>query len=329
MPHRRQTSETDAMCSAAAAVAPGHRRWRRARLPEVEWACVAVVGILAFANPVEGFAPNQTDPGYTLVDCEYHGTHVYCNISGTRQEFKHPESCEEVINAKEDTGMFVEYMIAAIVAIILAGLMSGLTIGLMSFDDKNLAILKIQSQDPVEKMQAARVHSLIHDHHLLLVTLLLWNAAAFESLPLFIDKLVPSLYAVLLSVTFILIFGEILPQAICTGPRRLAVASGAYYPIKILMFISYPIAVGFAKTLDYILGTKEERNSSMMYIEPEAVGLPKGVNGGKMMLVEVHGYLDHHAAEKSKVKKAKKKGDRMAVSADDSFDDRDAILSEA
>jgi hypothetical protein len=47
--------------------------------------------------------------------------------------------------------------------------------------------------------------------------------------------------------------------------------------------------LGFAKTLDYILGTKEERNSSMMYIDPEVVGLPKNANGGKMMLVEVHG----------------------------------------
>jgi hypothetical protein len=40
------------------------------------------------------------------------------------------------------------------------------------------------------------------------------------------DKLVPTAAAILISVTFILIFGEIVPQAICTGPRRLQVAAG-------------------------------------------------------------------------------------------------------
>lgn len=87
----------------------------------------------------------------------------------------------------------------------------------MSFDEKNLQILAIQSTDPKEKKMAARVATLIKDHHLLLVTLLLWNAAAFESLPIFIDRLVPTTAAILISVTFILIFGEIVPQAICTG----------------------------------------------------------------------------------------------------------------
>jgi hypothetical protein len=210
---------------------------------------------------------------------------------------------------------------------------------LRSFDEKNLAILKIQSTDAKEKAQAARVCELIKDHHLLLVTLLLWNAAAFESLPIFIDRLVPTAVAIVISVTFILIFGEIVPQAICTGPRkalsrsralslcaplsaslslslshpslsrlalrvslhdtplgtfpprhtmliaphgspshtgRLQVAAASYWFIKFLMFVSWPISVGFARTLDYILGTRHDRNSSFMYVEPETIGMPPG-----------------------------------------------------
>ncbi|PHT76305.1 hypothetical protein T459_19827 [Capsicum annuum] len=37
-----------------------------------------------------------------------------------------------------------------------------------------------------------------------------------ESLPIFLDKLVPSWATILVSVTLILMFGEIIPQAICT-----------------------------------------------------------------------------------------------------------------
>lgn len=44
--------------------------------------------------------------------------------------------------------------------------------------------------------------------HLLLVTLLLVNAAAMEALPLVLDRLVSPLVAVLLSVTAVLIFGN-------------------------------------------------------------------------------------------------------------------------
>jgi len=38
-----------------------------------------------------------------------------------------------------------------------------------------------------------------------------------ESLPIFLDAIMPSSLAILVSTTFVLIFGEILPQAICLG----------------------------------------------------------------------------------------------------------------
>lgn len=58
--------------------------------------------------------------------------------------------------------------------------------------------------------------------HFLLVTLLLCNAAAMEALPLFLDRLADPVSAILISVTAVLVFGEILPQAVCSrcGLRR-------------------------------------------------------------------------------------------------------------
>jgi metal transporter CNNM len=49
------------------------------------------------------------------------------------------------------------------------------------------------------------------------VTLLFCNAVAMEALPIFLDRLVPSIVAIIISVSFVLIFGEVLPQAICTA----------------------------------------------------------------------------------------------------------------
>ena len=68
-----------------------------------------------------------------------------------------------------------------------------------------------------EKMLATKLYPLVKRHHWLLVTLLLLNTLANESLPLFLDEIVPSpLIAIIFSVTFVLIFGEIVPSAIFT-----------------------------------------------------------------------------------------------------------------
>jgi len=88
----------------------------------------------------------------------------------------------------------------------------------------------------------------------MLVTLLLCNAGAMETLPLFLDKMVSPAYAIILSVTLVLIFGEIIPQALCTGSNQLCIA---YYlcPVVLgLMWITCIISWPLAKLLDYLLG---------------------------------------------------------------------------
>lgn len=55
---------------------------------------------------------------------------------------------------------------------------------------------------------------LVRKRHLTLVTLLFANAIAMEALPIFLDVLVPSYVAIFLSVTLLLLFGEIIPQAV-------------------------------------------------------------------------------------------------------------------
>lgn len=73
----------------------------------------------------------------------------------------------------------------------------------------------------------------VNNHHWLLVTLLLCNAIANEALPLFLDKLVPAWLAVVLSVSFVLLFGEIIPSALFTGPSQLRVSSYFAGPVRL------------------------------------------------------------------------------------------------
>lgn len=88
----------------------------------------------------------------------------------------------------------------------------------------------------------------------MLVTLLLCNAGALETLPLYLDKMVPEVVAIILSVTFVLIFGEIVPMSICTGPNQVAIAYYSCPIVLFFMFITSPISWPTGKLLDCIMG---------------------------------------------------------------------------
>jgi CBS domain containing-hemolysin-like protein len=60
--------------------------------------------------------------------------------------------------------------------------------------------------------------------HLLLVTLLLANAICMEALPICLDHISSPVPAIIISVSAVLMFGEIIPQAIC---RRYGLAIGS------------------------------------------------------------------------------------------------------
>jgi len=88
---------------------------------------------------------------------------------------------------------------------------------------------------------------------LLLVTLLLMNAIAMEALPIFLEKLVPPAIAILVSVTLLLLFGEIIPQSLC---NRFGLAIGAHlhWLVWFCIVISIPVSYPISKLLDCILG---------------------------------------------------------------------------
>lgn len=147
-----------------------------------------------------------------------------------------------------------------------AGLMSGLTVGYLSIDKLDLEIKaaigtreeKRQVRTYLQRFhlfyQAAIILPILKQHHFLLVTLLLSNAFAMEALPIFLDAVVPSIWAIIISVTAVLFFGEVIPQAVCTGPSQLTIAEKVAPFVRLLMFCLAIVCYPLSKILDKVLG---------------------------------------------------------------------------
>ncbi|KAF9931181.1 hypothetical protein FBU30_010624 [Linnemannia zychae] len=138
--------------------------------------------------------------------------------------------------------------------VMVGGIFAGLTIGLMGLDETNLHVL-MASGSPKEQFHAETVFGLLsRGKHWVLVTLLLGNVIVNETLPVVLDsELGGGVVAILISTLLIVIFGEIIPQAVCA---RYGLAIGAYCakPMLILMYIMSPIAYPIAMLLDSWLG---------------------------------------------------------------------------
>lgn len=102
---------------------------------------------------------------------------------------------------------FFLHILVIVFLVLFAGLMSGLTLGLMSMSLVDLEVLA-KSGTPKDRRHAEKILPVVRNQHLLLCTLLICNAAAMEALPIFLDSLVTAWGAILISVTLILLFGE-------------------------------------------------------------------------------------------------------------------------
>ncbi|CAN7105251.1 DUF21 domain-containing protein At1g47330 [Brassica rapa] len=143
-------------------------------------------------------------------------------------------------------------LVIIIALVAFAGLMAGLTLGLMSLGLVDLEVL-IKSGRPQDRINAGKIFPVVKNQHLLLCTLLIGNSMAMEALPIFLDRIVPPLAAIVISVTLILVFGEIMPQAVCT---RYGLKVGAIMAplVRVLLILFFPIAYPISKVLDWMLG---------------------------------------------------------------------------
>ncbi|XP_022737236.1 DUF21 domain-containing protein At5g52790-like [Durio zibethinus] len=148
--------------------------------------------------------------------------------------------------------MFWVYLVICMVLVSFAGIMSGLTLGLMSLSLVDLEVV-IKAGQPRDRKNAEKILPIVKDQHLLLCTLLIGNALAMEALPIFLDSLLSEWCAILISVTLILAFGEIIPQAVCSR-YGLSVGAKLSVLVRFIVIVLFPVAYPISKLLDLLLG---------------------------------------------------------------------------
>lgn len=140
----------------------------------------------------------------------------------------------------------------AIACTITSAFMSGLTVGLIGLDKLTLEINA--TSDPVAKKRADIILPVTSKHHWMLVTLMFINAIVMETLPIYVDKMVPELLAISICVFLELIVGEVVPMAVCSGPKQVQIAEACASGVMLLMWATSPVSWPIGQLLDRLLG---------------------------------------------------------------------------
>ncbi|GMH90691.1 hypothetical protein TrVE_jg5975 [Triparma verrucosa] len=139
-----------------------------------------------------------------------------------------------------------------VVLIMLSGLFSGLTLGLLGLDKTGLEIV-MGGTDEVAKANAKRIAPVRANGNQLLCTLLLGNVAVNAMLSILTADIFGGTSGFLISTAVIVVFGEIIPQASCSR-YALQIGSASIPVVKFLMFCLAPLAYPMAWCLDRALG---------------------------------------------------------------------------
>jgi metal transporter CNNM len=144
----------------------------------------------------------------------------------------------------------MEYIIVAVL-VFFSGIFSGLTIGMFSLNVSDLKRkIKLGNKD------AQRVLKIRENGYLLLCTLLLGNVAVNSAMAILLGSIASGLIAGIISTALIVIFGEIIPQAIFT---RFALKFGSRFVwiVRIFIFLTFPVSAPLAWVLTKLLGTEQ------------------------------------------------------------------------
>uniref|UniRef100_A0A383WEM1 CNNM transmembrane domain-containing protein n=1 Tax=Tetradesmus obliquus TaxID=3088 RepID=A0A383WEM1_TETOB len=183
--------------------------------------------------------------------------------------------------------------VAVVLVVAIAGIMSGLTLGLLTLDRLDLELMMRTGTRKQHKF-ARRLLPLISNPHWVLSTLVICNTAAGMALPLCLDRLVNVGVALVLSTTAIVLFGEILPQAVCSR-YGLSIGGHAAPVVRLLMWLTAPVSWPISKGLDWMLGKEnvtfgKRQIRALVDLHRESTGLGGPLNEEEFHVIQ--GVLD-------------------------------------
>merc|ERR1711892_1572756 len=200
-------------------------------------------------------------------------TYYFClRIADTEDDWIHAgvgdlQTLDFVLKQRE-TLLPVTLQVCVIAMLLcLSGTFSGLNLGLIALDPQQLKTL-IDAGDDDEKKYAKKLLPVRRRGNFLLCTLLLGNVLVNNSLTIFLDDLTSGTIAIIGATAGIGIFGEIIPQAICSrhglliGYRTLPLT---YLFMGVTAILSFPLGL----LLDYTLGDEV----GMSYNRDRLIGL--------------------------------------------------------
>lgn len=143
----------------------------------------------------------------------------------------------------------MEYLISLIL-VVFSALFSGLTLGLLSLNTHTLR-RRASHGDEYAKI----IYPIRKKGNLLLATLLLGNVIVNTTLSIFLGSIASGLVAGVVATTLIVIFGEIVPQAVISR-HALWFGAKTIWFTKIVIILLYPFTFPIAWTLDWFLGNE-------------------------------------------------------------------------
>ncbi|KAK5909440.1 hypothetical protein CesoFtcFv8_003369 [Champsocephalus esox] len=154
--------------------------------------------------------------------------------------------------------------------LVLSGMFSGLNLGLMALDPMELRIVQSCGTEK-EKKYARKIEPIRRKGNYLLCSLLLGNVLVNTTLTILLDDLTKSgIGAVVASTVGIVIFGEIVPQSLCSR-HGLAVGANTIMVTKLFMLLTFPLSWPISKLLDCVLG----QEIGTVYNREKLVGMLK------------------------------------------------------
>lgn len=126
----------------------------------------------------------------------------------------------------------------------------------MSLTPHDLIVLQ-ESGAPNDRIYAKRIYPVRKRGNFLLCTILLGNVLVNSTTTILLDTLIHGIAAVAGATFAIVIFGEIIPQAICSR-HGLKVGAKTIILTYIFMILTSPIAFPLSKILDFVLGKKRK-----------------------------------------------------------------------
>lgn len=162
--------------------------------------------------------------------------------------------------APPSVGLEVFRYVLIVVLVTLSAIFSGLTLGFMSLDHVGLEVAIGAGERPdatdderAKAKAARRVMPVRADGNLLLTTLVLGTVAVNSLLSILMADLTSGLVGFVVSTDVIVLFGEVIPQALCSR-HALAIGARLVPIVRVLLLLMYPVAKPMSLSLDWLVG---------------------------------------------------------------------------